>query len=264
MNWIYLSKKNTDEYINMFARGSGATPTCLESWQYESSDHPIVLRGIMKYKIIRRCWQDQRRFRYMDTGYFGNKISEQNPHGWKLWHRIVDNNFQHNTIKPSPRDRWAKFNITPRQRRHGRNIIVVMPEEKPCIVYDTTLAHWLNSTLNTIAQHTDRPIVLRERNKNRKLRESKPFSSLLDDAHAVVVYNSIAAGEAVLAGVPAYVTAPCNAADPVSNHDLSTIDNPWFPDRDLVEAWASHLAYGQFHISELADGRAARLLEEQQ
>ena len=51
MNWIFLNKKNSDEYIEMFARGSGAVPTELETWRYEDSDAPLVIRGIMKHKI---------------------------------------------------------------------------------------------------------------------------------------------------------------------------------------------------------------------
>lgn len=262
MNWIYLSKNLSDEYINMFAQGSGGHPTHLESWDYDHGRDPIVLRGIMKHKIFKRCWQDQRRFRYMDTGYFGNRANPRNPHGWKIYHRIVENNLQHTTIRPCAADRWERLGIAIQPRRRGRDIIVVMPEEKPCIVYDTTVAQWLESCLDTIRAHTDRPIVIRERNKNRQQRETNSFVDQLQNAHAVVVYNSIAATESVLAGIPAYVCAPCNAADPVCNHDLATIEDPWFPDTDLVVAWARHLAYGQFHVNELRSGQAYRILED--
>ena len=262
MNWIYLSKHGTDEYINAFARGGKARPTVLESWNYGSSTDPIVLRGIMKHKIFKQCWQDQRRFRYMDTGYFGNRLGIRNPHGWKLWHRIVDNDLQHNKIRKCPDDRWKQLGLDIQPRRYGQNIYIVMPEEKPCIVYGTTVAEWLQQTIDTIKANTDRPIVIRERNKNRQVRETTPFTSLLDTAHAVVVYNSIAATEAVLGGVPAFITAPSNAADPVANRDLATIDKPWFPDHDMVYEWACHLAYGQFHVSELGNGQAHKILEE--
>ena len=68
-----------------------------------------------------------------------------------------------------------------------------------------------------------------------------------------------------LAGVPVFVTEPAvNAANPMSNSDLSKIESPWFPDPDQIYKWACHLAYGQFHIKELANGTAASLLKETQ
>ena len=68
----------------------------------------------------------------------------------------------------------------------------------------------------------------------------------------------------MLAGVPVFVTAPANAARPVSNLNLQAIETPWFPDSDQIYKWACHLAYGQFHINELADGTAAAILKETQ
>jgi hypothetical protein len=88
------------------------------------------------------------------------------------------------------------------------------------------------------------------------------MESALADVHAVVTFNSIAATESIMAGVPAFVLAPCNAALPVSNTDLSKIDNPWYPSRDQIEAWACHLAYAQFSNQELADGTALKILQE--
>ena len=262
MNWTYLSKNGTDEYIEMFARGGRSQPTVLETWNYATDRNPLVLRGIMKHKIIKQCWKDKRLFRYIDGGYFGNQITASNPGGWKHWHRIVPNNLQHTTIIDRPGDRLKKLNVVIHPRKHGSTIMIVAPDEKPCQFYGIDLDTWLSNTINTIQQHTDRPIVMRERTKSRTERKTNNVVKNLQDVHAVVTFNSIAATEAVLAGVPAFVTAPCNAALPVSNTDLTTIDNPWFPDSDHVHRWASHLAYGQFHITELENGTAHKILDE--
>lgn len=262
MNWIFLNKNNNDEYIEMFAQGCKSTTTCLETWRYEDSKAPLVIRGIMKHKIIKRCWQDQRNFYYMDSGYFGNRISESNPHGWKLWHRIVPNNLQHEMVVPRPADRFKQLGIKIHPRRYGAKILIAAPDEKPCKFYDIDLQQWIENTIATIKQHTDRPIELRQRNPNRQNRINNSLEASLDDVHAVVTFNSIAATESVLAGVPAFALAPCNAAIPVSNTDLSKIDNPWFPEQDQTHVWACHLAYGQFHNNELRNGTAARILQE--
>ena len=128
--------------------------------------------------------------------------------------------------------------------------------------YDTTLDAWLKNTIDTLKQHTDRPIRLRERPVSRTDRKTQKPEDWLADVHAVVAFNSVAATEAVLAGVPVFLTGAANAAQPMSNLDLTKIETPWFPDSDQVYEWACHLAYGQFHIDELANGTAAAILKE--
>ena len=264
MNWIFLNKNNADEYIEMFARGSGAVPIALETWQYEHDQNTIVVRGIMKHKIIKKCWQDQRPFLYMDSGYVGNRASTNNPNGWKHYHRIVFNDLQHDKIIPRSADRWERLRIKIQPWRcTGNKILIVAPDEKPCIFYGIDLEQWISQTVATIKQHTDRPVEIRQRNPDRRVRVKNNLESALDDVHAVVTFNSIAATESILAGVPAFVIAPAaNAAKPVCNTDLSKIETPWLPDSDLIYKWACHLAYGQFHTTELANGTAARILKE--
>lgn len=259
---IFLSKNGDDEYIDMYAHGLGLQSTPLESWRYEDSNEPLMLRGIMKHKIIKQCWADGRPFRYMDSGYLGNRPSPKNPHGWKVWHRIVPNNLQHDRVISRPSDRWNQLGLEVANRRRGSTILIVAPDEKPCKFYNIDLDTWLAETTATIQQHTDRPIVVRERNRSRTDRKVNRVEHALDDVHAVVTFNSIAATEAILAGVPVFALAPSNAARPVSNTDLTRIDNPWWPDRDEILAWAYHLAYGQFHIDEFKNGRAERILKQ--
>lgn len=262
MNWIFLNKKNSDEYITALAKGAGVPPTELESWRYESSADALVIRGIMKHKIIKQCWADRRPFVYMDSGYVGNRPSMLNPHGWKQWHRLVYNDLQHDAVMPRPADRWLKLGIGMPVRRWGSEILLAVPDQKPCIFYGIDLDTWIADTVATIKKHTDRPIRVRERNPNRQARVANDLESDLSDVHAVVTYNSIAATESVLAGVPAFALAPANAARPVANTDLTTIDQPWYPDQDQIYAWACHLAYGQFHNTELANGTAWSIIQE--
>lgn len=264
-NWIYLSKDGQDPYINQFAQGSGFKPTSTENFVYESSNDPIVLRGILKKKIIHQCWEDCRDFFYVDTGYFGNEKTQTNPNGWKYWHRIVKNNLQHGEIVDRPDDRFQLFNkkINP-WRKNGRKILVAKPDEKPMKFYGLDLDNWLEETVNTIKQHTDRPIEIRDRAKQRLTRVNSTLEqALADDVFALVTFNSIAATESVFFGIPAFTLAPCNAASPVSSNDLSQIDAPYYPDSDKVYKWACHLAYGQFHVNEMKNGTARRMLEEE-
>ena len=116
----------------------------------------------------------------------------------------------------------------------------------------------------TIKANTDRPIAIRERVADRRERmvNNSLAAALDDDVFALVTFNSVAATEAILRGIPAFVLAPTNAASPVSSSDLRQIDTPYYPTKDKIYTWACHLAYGQFHIDELRDGSAKIILEE--
>jgi len=265
MNWIFLSKGKEDPYINDFASGCGAQPIDSNTFNYNDSDNPIVLRGILKKKIIYKCWEDARDFYYMDTGYFGNEQTKSNPNGWKYWHRIVKNDLQHGEIIKRPGDRFSAFNkrFKPWNKK-GRKILIAAPDEKPCKFYGIDLEKWIEETVGTIKQHTDRPIEVRRRDKLRQARFQHPLSTALkDDVFALVTYNSNAAVESIFEGIPVFTLAPTNAASPVALKDLSKIENPYYADEDKLYAWGCHLAYGQFHISELKTGKAKRMLEEQ-
>jgi hypothetical protein len=261
--WVFLSKGDEDEYINMFAKGCGTYTLDTDLFVYEDSTDPIVLRGILKKKIIRKCWEDGRDFYYMDTGYFGNERTATNPNGWKYWHRIVKNNLQHGEIIQRPSDRFKTFNKTfAPWKKNGRKILIAKPDDKPCRFYGVDLDQWVEDTINTLKKYTDRPIEVRERAPKRidRIATDTLQEALDKDVFALVTFNSVAAIESIFHGVPAFTLAPANAASPVASQDLSQIEKPYYADSDKLYAWGCHLAYGQFHISELKTGKAKEML----
>jgi hypothetical protein len=252
---ICLSKDLKDVYVNMFAHGAKLP---IQDYNSDFGNEPILIRSMGKRKLIHECWENNNTFYYMDSGYIGNYRSKFNPQGQKLWHRIVKNNVQHTEIIDRPDDRWKRLNYPIEKRKYGNHILLVTPSEKPCLFYGIDRDNWVNETIETIKKYTDRPIIVRDK-KPRKQRVAKTIFDDLNDCHALVTYQSIAAVESVLYGVPAFTLAP-TAADPVANKDLSKIENPNFADNDTISKWAHHLAYGQFHISEMKNGTAYKLL----
>lgn len=254
---IFISKDGQDEYINAFALGCGQRAVNLDDFVYESSTEPLVLRGILKYKIMQRCWKDCRDFYYMDTGYFGNT-------GFKQWHRIVRNDLQHSELRTVPDDRWRRQGIQMKSwNRSGKNILLALPDDKPCRFYGIDRQQWIDKTISHLKSVTDRPVVVRERAPKRSDRQTNSFAqALTQDVFAVVTFNSIAAVESVINGIPAFVLAPTHAAAPVALTDLNMIETPLYADDDLRYQWACHLAYGQFHTSELNNGAALRILKQ--
>ena len=267
-NWMFLSKNNQDEYINFLAASVGLETFDYDYFDYHYDvevDHKVpVLRGILKHKIMKQCLKGHNDFYYVDSGYFGNQVSARNPRGTKLWHRIVKNGLQQNFIRHRPSDRWQNLNIEMQARKYGSKIIIAAPDEKPCKYYNIDRGQWLNDTVNTLKQFTDREIIVRERAAKRQERvHTDPLSQVLQhDVHAVVTFNSIAAAESIVMGVPAFVLAPGHCAEPVANTDLTKIEDPYWPDQDRRMAWAHSLAYGQYHVSELKNGDAIRMMQE--
>ena len=256
---ICLSKNKSDEYINMFANGINKP-----IYDY-NEDYPktgdLLIRSIMKKEIMHDCWNTGRNFYYMDSGYFGNYPGPTNPNGWKLYHRIVKNNVQHNEIIDRPDDRWRKLDLKLYPRKQGKHILLVVPSEKPCKFYKLDLESWKHKTIREIKKHTDRPIVIREKTQRKQRVHGHSIFDALNDCHALVTFQSIAAVESVMYGVPAFTTAP-TAADPVCDKDLSLLETPTKQNETKIRKWACHLAYGQFHIEELRNGTAYSILNE--
>lgn len=253
---ICLSKNLADKYINTFAKGSNLQ---IQDYNEPIPDSTIMIRSIMKRELIKDRWDNKKPFYYMDSGYFGNFKWTQNPNGLKFWHRIVPNALQHNKIIERPDDRWKQFGMDIKVNRlGGRHILLVLPSEKPCKFYDIDLDQWTKDTINEIKKYTDRPIKIRAK-ANRSERLQNTIYKDLEHCHAMVTYQSIAAVESVIAGVPAFTLAP-TAADPVCDQDLSKIENPTIQHKDKLHAWAHHLAYGQYHTREFKNGQAYKML----
>jgi hypothetical protein len=204
-----------------------------------------VLRGCDR--LLQDAMRLGREFYYIDRPYFGrrNKPSQ---------YRVTRGGLQAGKVLPRPDDRWKLLRISLQPWRHGGREIIVCPPTLAMIAFWGEPARsWLSETLNVLAQHTDRPIVIRQ--KPGPKHNMPDLEEVLRTAHAVVTFNSNAAVEAVLAGVPVFTTE-LSAAAPVGLTDLSRIEEPIRPDR---EPWCHHLAYGQFTQEEMRDGTALSL-----
>jgi hypothetical protein len=263
-NWIYLSRPE-DDYIKMLADGAGVKTTLWSDFNYDATPGmPIVIRSMVRAKkIIPKCVQDNRDFYYVDTGYIGNHTRSENPKGHKHYHRIVKNGLQHSKIIDRPDDRLKQCPVKyEKWKKPGSKILLVTPSEKPCDFYKIDRDIWVEQTIAELKKHTDREIVVRDKHpiRNQRIKYNSMYEALDNDIWALVTYQSIAAVESVLYGYPAFSLAP-SAAEPVTYNDLSKIETPFIPDEDLRYKWACHLAYGQFHVREMADGTAVSILK---
>ena len=134
---------------------------------------------------------------------------------------------------------------------------------------------WLHETAKKLREHTDRPLIIRPHPRQRIadvpgcwIKSPQPipgtydgfdYDRCLQDAWAVVNWNSGPGPQAILNGVPAFVGASSLAA-PVGNLDLSAIENPVRPDRT---EWLEQLAHTEWTIPEIETGEPlARLIKQ--
>lgn len=129
--------------------------------------------------------------------------------------------------------------------------------------------HWLDTTLKTIRQNTDKKIILRPHprcainiNTYRHIsnlsyqQPYKQFGSYdnydlsYDNISCVVNYSSNPGVLAALAGVPVFVGNK-SLAWPVSNESFDTLDCPTTPDRS---DWLKKISYTEWTIDEISTG----------
>lgn len=228
---------------------------------------PVLIRGISSGKIANQVQDMGQDYYFIETGYLGNYPCENNRTGRKIYHRIVKNAMQHSTIMDVPDDRWqelVKFNPDLEYhgwRRTGSKILVVLSTEKPFQYYGEDKEVWLKKVVKTLKKNTDREIVFREKASRGERTNATIYDALKDDVYALVTYNSVAAVEAIQAGIPAFALAP-TAADPVGNKDLTKIENPHMPDESVIQKWLNSIAYSQFSLDEIITGQAWQMVLE--
>jgi hypothetical protein len=145
----------------------------------------------------------------------------------------------------------------------GSRILLCPPSAKALRYWGLDEQRWVDETMATIREHTDREIVLRLK-QPRELRATVNTMerALRDDIHCMVTFNSIAAVESLIYGKPVFTLGP-NAAQSLANTDLSQIENPMIPDIDQVLALLRCLSYQQFTIEEMRTGFAWAVLNGQ-
>jgi hypothetical protein len=204
---------------------------------------------------------------HFDHAYFGG--GHKPPFSY---YRATYCALQNNKIVSRPDDRWNmfadKFNLVVKDwRKSGKHILVLPPTPAIMAVTDTEL--WLEETLQQLSFYTDRPIKVRHKPTEMGVlvkpegiypaglviqneTDKKTFKEDLENCWAVVTYNSMAAMEAVLYGVPAFVDAT-HCLAPLGNTNLENIDNPKY---GKLQPILNHLSYCQWSLDEMASGEA--------
>jgi hypothetical protein len=158
-------------------------------------------------------------------------------------------------------------------RTSGEHILVCLQRSGGWSMGAVDVQDWAIQTINTLRQYTNRPIVIRAHpgdkgsreylnpaNPKCKIKFSKAVRlstnvNLVDDLKncwAAVNYNSSPVVGAAIEGIPIFVSdvAKSQCAE-IANTDLSQIENPQLPDRQM---WVERLSMFHWDFNELKSG----------
>jgi hypothetical protein len=211
--------------------------------------------------LIREWVYRGRRWIYWDRGYCRRIFATDLPYGkdggYYRWHV---GSFQLQAIFKCDGDRWRAMKTDALPWRSNPSGHVVVADPSPTYQRFHRIEGWLDRTVAALREVTDRKIVVRDKEMQRRAIDRLPKGRRLwediRDAHCLVTHGSNAAVEAVIMGCPVFVH-PDSAAALVGQTDLAQIENPIYPDRN---PWLYALAYSQFSEAELVDGTLFRLL----
>lgn len=157
----------------------------------------------------------------------------------------------------------------------GKHILICLQRNGGWSMAGLDVMEWCNLTIQSIKQHTDRPIVVRahpgDKRAQQYLKLNHPNvtisnkASILEDFHkcwAVVTYNSSPGVAAAIEGIPVFVTDPTpqiSQAYDVCNTNLKDIERPERPDR---QQWIEKISMSHFNFNDLKTGVAWKIIKE--
>lgn len=227
--------------LEAFAAGCGG--------RMASTSALVLEPGPAAFYGVRQGWNtlwlqakaDGRDWYYLDNAYFDDSR--------ELRFRVGKNRVQQTEFPPGD---YPPFHrpIAP-WRTEGEHIVICPQSEEFMRVVCVWSKDWAEHVLHELRRHTTRPLMVRRKGDRRTLAED------LKGAWALVTHSSAAANEAIIAGIPVFVTGASSAAV-LAGGPLSAIESPLCPDGR--EQWAAALAAHQFTLDELREGKCWSLM----
>lgn len=175
--------------------------------------------------------------------------------------------------------RWPLFRHTLQPWKDTGNKIIILGQHHTSEQWAgmPSMDKWFENQIQEIRKHTDRAIEIRPHPRNpiglnikkysnvsvkypimdKATIDDTDFKKTLDDAWAVVNYSSNPAMEAVINGVPVFVSED-SLCHEVGNTSFEDINNPTKPDR---QNWAYKLSYTEWFADEIAEGKPWRRIK---
>lgn len=247
-------KAKSERILGAFCAGAGGRV----DRRRQLFDGPAAFYGTVGIETLfhqarRRAEQGGEAFYYLDNAYFDCARER--------YFRASRNALQAIAARPDY-GRLADLGVRVAPwRRGGAHVLVVEQSEyflREIGGYPAGAAHWRDMVVRRLRAQSDREIRIRPWQRD-KAKASRTLGDDLAGAWALVTHASSAAVEALLAGVPVFMTGD-GAANEFSL-GLEAIEAPWRPDGR--EEWAGRLAASQWTLEEMRAGTAWRALTEE-
>ena len=205
--------------------------------------------------LILQCQDQCRPWVYIDRGYFKSGHYEG-------YYRVTKNAYQLQKVGNFKPDRWERLGLEIKPWREKGNLIIVCPPS-PHLAGMLRIDHklWTHNVVKELKLRTRKEILVRPKPSVYE-RTRNPIEALFPRTHALVTFASNAAIDALLWGIPIFMTSDRGAAYAYAEKDLSKIEKPWFPEGR--EKLMYSLAANQWTLEEMENGTCWRELTENQ
>ena len=245
-----LTRPATDDIVRHFVSSAGGT---LHNVKDIDIDKPITCFGILRG--TGELLKQSKEFYYFDHAYlYGNRHSPSKVSGERIY-RLTKNHYHIQTIQEltdEDNERIKKYKqyikLQP-WKSDGNYILIIAPSHFQIAYHN--IGSWVDDTIKTLKQYTDRPIKVRDKKSSRPLREE------VQSAYAIVSHNSAVVVDAILNGVPVFCDK-MNMGVPMGLTDFSKIEQPIKPAR---LKWIHSLLANQFTMTEIKNGTAWRKVQ---
>jgi len=245
-----LTRPATDDIVRHFVSSAGGT---LHNVKDVDIDKPITCFGILRG--TGELLKQSKEFYYFDHAYlYGNRHSPSKVTGERIY-RLTKNHYHIQTIQEltdEDNERIKKYKqyikLQP-WKSDGNYILIIAPSHFQIAYHN--IGSWVDDTIKTLKQYTDRPIKVRDK------KSSKPLREEVQSAYAIVSHNSAVVVDAVLNGVPVFCDK-MNMGVPMGLTDFSKIEQPIKPAR---LKWIHSLLANQFTMTEIKNGTAWRKVQ---
>lgn len=256
-----ITRPKTDTVIRAFVESAKGTlhndQPNFNSLNYEKS---ITMFGVLRGtgEVIKKCLTLGNTFYYFDHAY----LFKEQRHGNNLIlndriYRLTKNNYSLTYIDELTKQDMDKIlplkkhiQIKP-YNKNGKHILILPPSEHMKHHYNIDKNDWEKNIIQTLKKYTDRELRIRKKTS------TTPFEHDIRDCWAIVSYQSTAAIDGLLNGIPSFCDIK-SCALPVSLTDLSLIEKPLYAER---ENWLNSLLANQYTLSDIKNGYAYNRLK---